>query len=89
MAQQNTTDLTHEEVEQALDAVLPHYGQFDMVPEDHAQVADGYSDTGWIEVRAEASLDLAMSFSAALQEELGGDTVVEPNGMGVFTVVDY
>ena len=81
--------LTHDDVEQALDAVLPHYGRFDMVPEDHAQVAEGRSDQGWIEVRAEASLDLAMSFSAALQEELGGSVVVEPAGMGVFTVVDY
>lgn len=79
--------VTHDDVEQALDAVLPLYGTYAMLERDLATVAEGRSDYGHIEVRAEASLDLAQEFAAALTEELPGSAYIEVGGMGVFTVV--
>lgn len=89
MAQQTRSELTHGDVEQALDAVLPLVGTYDMLERDLATVAEGRTDQGWIEVRAEASLDLAQEFAAAMREELPGDAYLEVGGMGTFTVVNY
>jgi hypothetical protein len=81
--------VTRSDVVEALENITPYYGENAAIPEDHVQVADGRNAEGWIEVRAEASGKLATEFSLALQEEIGGDVVVEPAGMGRFTVVDY
>lgn len=81
------TAVTHADVEAALDAVLPLYGSFDSLARDLAHVAEGRSEYGNIEVRAEASLDLAQEFAAAMREELPGSAYVEVGGMGTFTVV--
>ncbi|AGM11226.1 hypothetical protein M197_gp61 [Haloarcula hispanica tailed virus 2] len=75
-------NLTEADLRTALESVLPHYGRYDMVPEDHARVVDDRT------VMAEASLDLAMSFSQALSEALPEAYYVEAGGMGKFNVVE-
>lgn len=77
-----TKNLTEADLRTALNQVLPHYGDYDMVPEDHARVVDETT------IMAEASLDLAMSFSVALDEALPDSHYVECGGMGKFHVVE-